>query len=174
MPQPIDFAALSLKDALDLAILIEEEARDRYEEFVDQLELHHTSEAAEFFRHMAANETKHGEELAERRRARYGDEPRRVTRAMLWDVEAPEYDKARVFMSVRHAMQVALDAEIKAHDFFESALPHVGDREVRELFDELRREEVEHQELVKKHLARLPPEPEVNPDDYADEPVSQG
>lgn len=172
MPQPIDFSKLSLKDALDLAILIEDEARERYEEFVDQLELHHTSEAANFFRHMAVNETKHGEELAIRRKARFGDEPRTVTRAMLWDVEAPEYDQARVFMSARHAMEVALDAETKAHDFFAGALPHVTDPEVRELFEELRQEEIEHQQLVNAHLAKLPPDT-VNPEDYADEPVSQ-
>lgn len=173
MPQPIDFSTLSLKDALDLAILIEDEARERYEEFVDQLELHHTAEAADFFRHMAVNETRHGEELAERRHARFGDAPRVVTRAMLWDVEAPDYDQARMFMSARHAMNVALDSEVKAHDFFAAALPHVTDSEVRELFEELRQEELEHQALVKQHLAKLPPDPDVDPDDYADEPVSQ-
>jgi rubrerythrin len=173
MPQAIDFASLSLKDALDLAVLIEEEARERYEEFVDQLELHHTKEAAEFFRHMAANETRHGEELAERRRARFGDAPRAVTRAMLWDVEAPEYDQARVFMSARHAMLVALDAETKARDFFAAALPHVTDPEVRELFEELHEEEIEHQQLVRQHLDKLPPDSDADPDDYADEPVGQ-
>jgi rubrerythrin len=173
MPQQIDFATLSLKDALDLATLIEQEARERYEEFVDQLELHHTKEAADFFRHMAINETKHGEELAARRKERFGDAPCVVTRAMLWDVEAPEYDQARVFMSARHAMEVALDAETKARTFFADALPHVTDPEVRELFKELHDEEVEHQELVKAHLAKLPPDAGVDADDYADGPVGQ-
>ena len=172
MPQPIDFAKLSLKDALDLAILIEQEARERYEEFVDQLEMHHTSEAANFFRQMAVNETKHGEELSARRQELFGDAPSVVTRAMLWDVEAPEYDQARVFMSARHAMEVALDAETKARGFFEAALPHVTDPEVKALFQELRDEEVEHQDLVKHHMTRLPPDSDVNPEDYADEPVS--
>lgn len=172
MPQPIDFATLSLKDALDLAILIEQEAQERYEEFVDQLEMHHTAEAAQFFRHMAGNEAKHGRELAERRQSRFGDAPVVVSRAMLWDVEAPEYDRARVFMSPRHAMEVALEAEIKAHDFFAAALPHVTDPEVKALFDELREEEVEHRHLVEKHLAKLPPDGSANPADYEDEPVS--
>ena len=36
MPPAIDFATLSLVDALDLAILTEDEARERYEEFADQ------------------------------------------------------------------------------------------------------------------------------------------
>jgi len=172
MPQPVDFRTLSLKDALDLAILIEDEARERYEEFVDQLELHHTKEAANFFRHMAVNETKHGDELSARRKELFGDAPRVVTRAMLWDVEAPEYDQARVFMSARHAMEVAMDAETKAREFFEGALPHVTDPEVKALFQELRDEEIEHQELVQMHLAKLPPDSGVNPEDFADEPVS--
>src|SRR5206468_1401602 len=59
----IDFAALSLKDALDLAVLIEEEAKERYEDLAEQMELHHTPEAARFFRFMASNEEKHHAEL---------------------------------------------------------------------------------------------------------------
>jgi rubrerythrin len=173
MTPSIDFSTLSLKDALDLAILIEDEARERYEEFVDQLDLHHTAEAAQFFRQMAINETKHGTELAARRRALFGDAPRTVRRDMLWDVEAPEYHQAHIFMSARHAMQVALEAETKAHDFFAAALIHVKEADVRALFEELRDEEVEHQRLVTQHLEKLPADLETNPDDYADEPVSQ-
>ena len=60
----IDLAALSLMDALDLAILVEDEARERYEEFAFQMEQHRTPEAAKFFRYMVENESKHGDELA--------------------------------------------------------------------------------------------------------------
>ena len=63
MAATIDFAALSLQDALDLAMLVEEEAQERYLEFVDQMEQHHTKEAASFFAAMAKSEQKHGEEL---------------------------------------------------------------------------------------------------------------
>ena len=46
MPIPsIDPAALSLVDALDLAILIEEEAQERYTEFTAQMEQHRTPDA---------------------------------------------------------------------------------------------------------------------------------
>lgn len=171
MPQEIDFASLSLVDALDLAILIEDEARERYEEFADQMDLHHTPEAAVFFRQMAVNETKHGTELAERRQALFADEPRRVTRDMLWDVEAPGFDEARMFMSAHDAMDVALAAEVKAHDYFASALEHVTNDEVKALFAELRDEEIEHQEMVKAATAKLPPRPKTDPDDYSDPPV---
>ena len=52
-PVAIDFAALSLQDALDLAILIEEEAQERYLEFVDQMQQHHTPEADEELLHQS-------------------------------------------------------------------------------------------------------------------------
>ncbi len=171
MPPTIDFATLSLQDALDLAILIEEEAKERYNEFADQLKLHHTPEAAQFFISMAGAEAKHGADLQRRRHVIFGDTPRRVSRAMLWDVEAPDYDQSRMFMSARQAMEVALESEIKAHDFFASALGYVRDADVRTLFEELRSEEVEHQELVKTVMAGLPESDDMDPDGFVDEPV---
>ena len=39
----IDFDGnLSLRDTLDLAIYVEEEAKERYEDFAQQMEAHHT------------------------------------------------------------------------------------------------------------------------------------
>jgi rubrerythrin len=92
---------------------------------------------------------------------------------MLWDVEAPDYDKARAFMSARRAMQVALAAETKAHEFFVRALPHVSDPGVRRLFQELRDEELLHQSLVREAMRSLPEGEEPDPGDYEDEPVAQ-
>ncbi len=171
--QGIDFARLTLCDALDLAILIEEEAEQRYEEFASQMELHHTPDAAAFFHLMARNEAKHGEQLRARRTELFRDAPRTVTRAMLWDVEAPDYDQARAFMTARQAMQAALGCEAKAHAFFVAALPHVQNLEARTLFVELRQEEVMHQRLVQEELAKLPPDPAGSPDDFSDEPTGQ-
>jgi rubrerythrin len=173
MKRTIDFGSLSLKDALDLAILIEEESQERYREFVDQMELHHTLDAAAFFRAMAGNEARHEASLRERRRVLFGDAPGRMSRSMLWDVEAPDYDQTRAFMSVRRAVEVALESEIKAYAFFERALNDISEPTVRELFEGLKEEELSHQELLRNQLSRLPDEPEVNPDDYADDPVAQ-
>ena len=171
-PAPVDFASLSLQDALDLAVLIEEEAQERYLEFVDQMEQHHTPEAARFFAAMARNEQKHGDELRARRRELFGDTPPRVSRAMLWDVEAPDYDQTRAFMSARQAMEVALASETKALEFFVAALPHVGDPEVARLFQELRDEEILHQGLVREALRNLPAGGDADAGDYEDEPVA--
>ncbi len=148
----IDFATLSLMDALDLAILIEDEAQERYEDFAAQMDQHRTPDAAKFFRYMVENEAKHGLELAARRAELFSDAPRAVTRAMIFDIEAPDFDAARAFMSPRKAMEAALASEVKAHAFFVAALPALKNAEVRALFEELREEELEHQQLVQAEL----------------------
>ncbi len=169
----LDLTALDLQDALDLATLVEEEARDRYEELAAQMENQRTKEAAVFFHEMVENETNHQEHLAARRKSLFGDTPQRVDRSLLWEVEAPAYETVRAFMSRREALLVALDAEIKAHDFFDEALKLPVSEPVRKLFEELRQEEIHHQELVREELEKLPPDPEVTTDDQADEPVAQ-
>jgi erythrin-vacuolar iron transport family protein len=170
MVREIDYAKLDLQDALDLAILMEEEAEERYLEFAEQMEEYFTPEAARFFRLMSSYEGKHEQELRQRRRARFGDAPARVDRGMLWEVEAPGYERARAFMSARQALEVALDSEIKAHDYFARALPSVADPEVRTVFEELRLEEVAHQEMVRKELAKQPPDDGLDPESFVDEP----
>jgi len=169
----IDFRTLSLMDALDLAILVEDEAQERYEEFAAQMEQHRTPEAARFFRFMAENEAKHGRELSARREQLFGRTARVVTPAMICEVEAPDYDAARAFMSPRRAMEAAFASEVKAHGFFVEALPAIRDAEVRALFEELREEEVEHQALVQAELAKLPPDSGLADEDFVDEPAAQ-
>src|SRR5512137_2504162 len=169
--QKIDFSRLTLKDALDLAILIEDEAKERYEEFTRIVGGRYKGDASDVFRNMAAYEARHGAELAARRKKLFGDAPRTVKAATLDDVEAPDRGKPRVFMSARQAMEVALESEQKAWEYFDQALAHVKDPDVRKLFEELRAEEVQHQEYVKKAMAALPAGPDVEEAD-ADAPGS--
>jgi rubrerythrin len=173
MSTDIDFSKLSLKDALDLAILVEDEAQERYNEFADQMTAHHTEKAAGFFRFMAQNEAKHGEELGARRKELFGDEPMNVDRSMLWDVEAPEFDEARAFMSIQEALEVALAAEVKAYEYFDRAIPELQDDGVKALFAELREEEIEHQDLVKQEMAKAGKATGFDPTDFEDEPTAQ-
>ena len=169
----IDFARLSLQDALDLAILIEQEAQERYQEFAEQMDQHRTPAAAAFFRHMVENEAKHGRELAARRAQRFGAAPMAVTQAMICEVEAPGYDAARAFMSPHQAMAAALACETKAHAFFQAALPSIQDAGVRALFEELRDEELQHRALVLAELTKLGPASPLADEDFVDEPAAQ-
>ncbi|HET9035554.1 MAG TPA: ferritin family protein [Myxococcaceae bacterium] len=168
----IDFARITLRDALDLAVLIEEEARDRYLEFAEQLSTHATPEVADFFARMARIEERHRTELLARRNTLFGSSPSTVERRQIFDVEAPGYEEARAFMGVRQALETVLASEVKAHAFFSEALPRVKDPELKALFQELRDEEVHHQALVKVELARCPEEPDES-EAYADDPVAQ-
>jgi rubrerythrin len=170
--QGIDFATVSLRDALDLAVLIEEEARDRYEELAAQLLLHRTPAAAAFFTKMMRVEEIHRKQLTEQRAKAFGTQPSTVRREQLFDIEAPDYDEARMNMSHRAALNVALRSEVKAHRFFVEALQSVSSVEVKKLFEELCEEEVEHQALVKAELAKLPPPTPDEDDDFSDDPVA--
>jgi len=173
MSRKIDFASLTLMDALDIAILIEDEAAERYGELASQLELHNTPEAAQFFRHMVTNEGKHADRLREQRKAKYGDEPVQIDASVVPEIEAPEYSAVRAFMTEHHALRIALASELRARDFYAGALEKVIDPDVRALFAEMHEEELEHEGLVKAALAKLPPEEEQDPDLMSDGPVSQ-
>ena len=158
MATQLDVSTLNLQDVLDVAVLIEKEAEERYLVFAEQLGNRYPGDAADFFTKMALNEHKHGVELAERRRLLFGNSPPRVTEIMMEpDVEAPEFEKAVRYMTPRHALEVALESEIKAYEFYDRALANdIQDPEVRNLIKDLRDEEAEHQRLLNEMKARYP------------------
>jgi len=172
MSTRLDLSKLSLMDALDLAKLIELEAHRRYLMFASQLGRGGGYDAGAFFATMAENEAKHGRELEARRKALFGDAPARVTLDDLFDVEAPEMGAPRRGMSTVRAFEVGIDAEKKAYDFYDMALPGITDPEVRALFTELRDEETEHVELLQEAMAKLPPSASVEVEFDLDESPS--
>ena len=163
----IDFTRLSVMDALDLAVLIEQEAEERYIAFAEMIGSRYEGDAAAFFQTMSGYEAKHGEKLHERRTKLFADTPMRVNEEMVESVEAPDYGSPRPFMSTRHALEVALDSERKAEAFYASALAVITDPQVQELFKELRNQEIEHQEMVQQQIAKTPGDidPDVAPED---------
>ena len=68
MSTRLDLSKVTLMDALDLASLIEFEAKKRYTEYAESLGSRGVDDAGAVFRSMAVNETKHCEEIAERPR----------------------------------------------------------------------------------------------------------
>lgn len=157
MTVSLDFSTLDLMDALDLAILIEVEAWERYKLFAGQIGHRSPGDAASIFLSMAGNEEKHGRQLADRRKELFGDKPLRVSRDVIFDIEAPDVGAPRWNMSPLQAFQLALASEEKAYWFYDEALKHVTDPIVRELFAELRDEETEHVRMVKDSIEALPP-----------------
>lgn len=165
-----DLSALDLMDALDLAIMIEEDAKERYDEFYRQIGTNGVDDAGMFFHQMAANEQKHTDDLLALRKKHFNDAKSKVSRATLYEfqeIEAPEFDQAESRMSVGKALLVALECEIKAHNFYSKASRTVKNEEVKKFFNELAEEEIEHQKMVKdiinKNKGIL--DPEVDSDD---------
>jgi rubrerythrin len=168
-----DFATLDLQDALDLAILIEEEAMERYQEFQKLVGGRYQGDASDVFRLMAQNEGKHRADLVARRTQLFKGAASRVDRSWFDDIEAPDRGTPRPFMGPRQALQVALESEEKAHDFFAAAIPGVKDASVKALFTELKAEELQHKAYILKVLGTLPPGPDLE-EGEADEPGSDG
>jgi len=165
MSTRLDLSRLSLMDALDLASLIELEARKRYTEFAESLGSRGADDAGAVFRSMAVNENKHCEEIAERRLALFGDQPAKVTLNDIFDVEAPDLGDVRWNMSTLKAYQLALYSEQKAFAFYDEALDYVDQTDVKALFEELREEEAEHVSMLVKIIANLPPSAEIELED---------
>ncbi len=156
MSTRLDLSKLSLMDALDLAKLIEMEACHRYQMFATQLGRTGGFDAGAFFASMAENEAKHGQELEARRKELFGDTPSKLTLDDLYDVEAPDMGAPSRGMSTVDAFKVGLEAEQKAYDFYDLALPGITDPDVVELFTELRDEEAEHVEMLNEAMKKLP------------------
>jgi rubrerythrin len=165
MSTRLDLSRITLMDALDLASLIELEARKRYTEFAESLGSRGVDDAGAVFRSMAVNESKHCDEIAERRLALFGDQRARVTLDDIYDVEAPRFGDVRWNMSVLKAYQLALFSEQKAFAFYDEALDYVDQPDVKALFEELREEEAEHVRMLVKIIANLPPSAEVELED---------
>jgi len=154
MATTIDFASLTPADALDLAILIEEEARQRYLELIDLVaDAGGDPEALRFFETMAHHEQNHAHRLMERRDRLYADAPPRVNAAVLERLGGIETAGPAAVFSLRAGLEAAMAAERQAESFFRRALREATDSEVRRLFEELAEEEVEHQRVVAAHLA---------------------
>ena len=165
MYHKIDFSKLTLMDALDIAILVEIEAFDRYTFFTNQLGHRYPDDASDIFRRMAESEKKHADELSQRRKALFGDTPVVVNKDSLFDVEAPEIGSISWNMSPFKALQLVLSSEEKSYAFYNEAFSYLNDAEIQTLFTELRDEEAEHARMIKEIITALPPEAHMDLDD---------
>ena len=170
MSTRLNYSQLSLMDAIDLAALIEIEAHKRYIQFAERLGSRDAHDAGAVFESMAVNEGKHGEQLAERRFALFGNEPPTVKLDDIFDVEAPDFGAPSMNMSALKAYQVALSSEKKAYAFYDQALRYVNQPDVKALFEELRDEEADHVRMLEEIIAKLPPSAAIDLEDEDADP----
>jgi rubrerythrin len=152
MPPFIDFATLDLRSALDFAIAIEEDAKLRYQLLASTVT---DPAAAEFFRRMVHNEGEHCRQLEARGDVLFRHAPRRLDTSEAPDLDAPGDGEVNASIGVREAMELALGAEHRAHEFYASAIPGIENPDVRAFFEELRQEEAEHEALLREQIAAL-------------------
>jgi rubrerythrin len=154
MALEVDFSRLDAQDALDIAIVIEDEAQLAYEHLADWVAGDGNTEAAEFFKRMAGREKRHKEEIAARRAEIFGDRPPRHDEAAPWEAEVPDYESLGKNVTLEDAFNVAMGAETRAHDFYAEALEYVHEPQVVELFEWLKKAEVEHQRMLTEEMNR--------------------
>ncbi|GEM_PF-6353874 len=152
-----DFSMLNLLELLEIAILIEEEAAERFGVFSDQMAVHHNEEAARLFRELQAHEAAHLARLQEKRR-RASDLPISVKALdLLESVEAPPYECVHYKMTECEIFEAAVAAEQNAVAFYENLLKRLKDEEARDLARTFLEEEKRHVELLENKRGALPP-----------------
>ncbi len=155
MALEIDFSRLDAQDVLDLAIHVEEEAQENYEQLAGWMESDGNEEVAAFFGKMATLEQRHRDQLAAQRQRLFGDaKPRHSSRAV-WEVEQPDYDSLGKHPSLEQAFELAMDAERRAGEYYGSALDYASDPQVIKLFESLRKAEEEHLRLLREMRTKV-------------------
>ena len=148
----VDFSKMNGQDALDIAVVIEDEAQLAYEHLAEWVAGDGNTEAAEFFKRMAGWEKRHKEAIAERRAKLFGDAPSNYDKNAIWHAEVPDYESLGKTVTMQEAFDVAMGAETRAHDFYAEALDYIDDPQIAELFDWLRKAEVEHQRMLRDEM----------------------
>jgi rubrerythrin len=146
---------LTLAAALDVAIAIEREARDHYLTLARVLADAADDTVKTFFQRMARMEEGHRLELEQRRALSCPDAPRAEVAQFALPRHGPQTEAEAQALTLRRALENALQAEADARSFFLDALEGLADPEVRALFGELAEEEIEHQAMVQAQLDSL-------------------
>ncbi|AMO25276.1 hypothetical protein UC35_05815 [Ramlibacter tataouinensis] len=143
---------------------LESEAAQRYLEFAEIMESHNNGEVAQMFRAIAAQEAEHAEHIRLRIHGRGALPPReRRTPAVA------ELEQAHYLMQPWHVLQIAIQAERRAYDFYASVAQVSGCDELRKTATQLQAEEQQHIAMLEQWLARVPV-PATGWDDDPDPP----
>lgn len=143
---------VTVEDLMAQAYAMERDAEQRYLEFADILENHNNPEVAQVFRSIAHQEQEHAHRIRERMGWRGSpggpDAPR--------GPHVPELERAHYLMQPWHVLQLAIEAERAAHDFFAAIVRESSDRAVTEAATQLQAEEREHIAMLETWLGRVP------------------
>jgi len=168
------FNIRTIEEFLAYALVIEIEAEERYRLLAEQMEVHNNPEIATLFSKLAKIEGIHADEI--RKKAEGYDLPELHPWTIQWeDAESPEsapLDGAHYLMREWHALQLALQAEKRAHYFFDQLAQTTGDAEIKSLAQEYAEDELEHVRLVEEWIEKVE-KPKPGWDDDLDPPNYQ-
>lgn len=151
----VDFSRLDAQDVLDIAIQVEQEAEDNYEQLASWLAADGNNAAADFFKKMAGFEAKHRQQLGQRRQQLFGDAASRHSDRAVWEVEQPDYASIGRALTLEQAFELAMDAERRAGAYYGEAVEYASDPAVIDLFEGLKRAEMEHLRLLEEQRERF-------------------
>ena len=163
----------SMAELLVHALVVELEAVQSYKDLAAQMEQCGNKEVAELFQKMAVLEAEHAQTIREKS----GDIelPELAPWEYRWaGVESPEtIDLAGIhyLMTPHQALQLALENEKNAKEFFEEAAKGATDARVRELAAEFAEDERQHVAWMEDWLANYP-EPDAGWDEDPDPPAA--
>lgn len=160
-----EFASLTAREALHVAIFIEQRNAEIYAQFAELFEGFNDPESVDVaaaFWDMASEERHHGTELQARYAERYGAEPCAITEDEIRDaVELPKFQSGDIFAITRaqvsrvpsvQALELALAAENSALKFYTRLAEMTEDDVLRELYEELAGDESAHTRALERKI----------------------
>jgi rubrerythrin len=139
------------------AYTMEIEAIERYAQFAEQLDTHNNKEVAGLFRKLSEIESLHAKRILEQ--MRWPSMPV-LTPAYAWETaEGPEtapFDSLHYLMQPYHALEIALQCEIQAQQYYEGIAASSAPSRVREAAAEMAEEERDHVRLIRAWLKKVP------------------
>ncbi len=160
-----EFASLSAREALNLAISIEERNADLYRQFgelFDGFQDPESCEIASTFWDMAEEEERHGKTLQARFVERYNDDPKPMAEEEIREkIEVPKIANGQIFAIARaqvsrvprnRAFEIALVAERSAMKFYNRLIETTEDQDLRSLYQELADDEDNHIRSLQKRI----------------------
>lgn len=160
-----DFASLTAREALHVAIFIEHRNADIYRQFGDLFDGFNDPESDEIaatFWDMAEEEDRHGTQLRQRYDNRFGSAPCAITEEEIRDsIELPKFDRGDIFAIARaqvsrvpsnKAFEIALAAEQSALKFYTRLCEVTDDPELHDLYEELAADEGDHTRALRKRM----------------------
>jgi rubrerythrin len=164
----------STEELLAYSLAIEKEAVERFTDLADQMEAHHNYEVADLFRRLAEIEGLHVENV------NAASAGKKLPELMAWEFEWPDgespeggsMEDAHYLMQPWHAVELAMQGEKRAVEFFRHVATTATDKKVVEMALELVNEEEGHVKLLETWHERFP-KPDEGWDEDMDPPATQ-